>query len=243
VDSLILKGVELIGRLKVEDEWLKRWIRAVGRRIEGKKIKISNGKYWTYGKVLNYRDAEVEIESELREVMPLLKTTLVLAVAREDTNREQVAIASEYGIERLIFFSSKRSFKRKIRLDRLERVALEYSMRVGRVSVPQLTYFEAWDDLLEFLKGVSVPYKVVLYEKAKELFKLEELADPNILVFGPEGGFEEFEIEDLKKVGCKPLILKAPIFTAPTALSHTLAFILDRFYDASELGWIWKDDN
>lgn len=113
------------------------------------------------------------------------------------------------------------------KLDRLNRIALEAAKQSKRTIVPKVVDPIAFEDVLNAINTVDlmlVPYENAENFGIKTLFKnlreknfdLKSIKNIGILV-GPEGGFEEEEIETLKEKGAYIITLGSRILRTETA--------------------------
>ena len=129
------------------------------------------------------------------------------------------------------------------KLDRLNRIALEASKQSKRSIIPKVREVINFEDALKELKEmdlVVVPYENAENFGIKSLMRKlnEEKADldgiKNVgIVIGPEGGFEEEEIEELKSNGSYIVTLGKRILRTETA-GFTATALLQ--YELSDLG-------
>ncbi len=129
------------------------------------------------------------------------------------------------------------------KLERLNRIALEAAKQSKRSIIPQVDEVIDFSQVLSWIKNMDIT--IVPYENAQNfgiktlMRKLqEEKADFDSIVdvavvIGPEGGFEEEEIEELKKNGAHIVTLGKRILRTETA-GFTAAALLQ--YELSDLG-------
>ncbi len=117
------------------------------------------------------------------------------------------------------------------RLARWKALAYEASKQSRRTWLPAISEVLTWKEALAALEGfkeVLVPYEESKGLKLKDVFKTRG----NTAVFiGPEGGFEDAEIDDLVKRGAKVFSLGDNILRTETAAIVASALILDRMND------------
>ena len=129
------------------------------------------------------------------------------------------------------------------KLDRLNRIALEACKQSKRSIVPQVKEVIDFDDAMTELKKMDliiVPYENAEDFGIKTLFKhldkenvdLNNINDVGILI-GPEGGFEESEINILKEQGAYIVTLGNRILRTETAGFTATALIQ---YELGDLG-------
>lgn len=120
--------------------------------------------------------------------------------------------------ERVIVKSELGEFKKT---DRWRRIALEACKQSKRTLIPEVNEPIEFEDLLNQLKMydiIVVPYEnqegFGIKKMCKELQKEIKTA---AVVIGPEGGFEESEIESLKEIGAYIVTLGPRILRTETA--------------------------
>lgn len=129
------------------------------------------------------------------------------------------------------------------KLDRLNRIALEACKQSKRSIVPQVKEVIDFDEALRELKEMDliiVPYenaenfgiKTLFNRLNKENIDLDNINDIGILI-GPEGGFEESEINILKDQGANIVTLGNRILRTETAGFAATALIQ---YELGDLG-------
>jgi len=129
------------------------------------------------------------------------------------------------------------------KLDRLNRIALEASKQSKRSIVPCVKEVIDFNEALKELKEmdlVIIPYenaedfgiKSLVNHFKKENINLDNIKDVGILI-GPEGGFEEDEINILKEQGSYIVTLGNRILRTETAGFTATALIQ---YELGDLG-------
>ncbi|EHI98000.1 Ribosomal RNA small subunit methyltransferase E [Clostridium sp. DL-VIII] len=129
------------------------------------------------------------------------------------------------------------------KLDRLNRIALEASKQSKRSIIPQVREVIDFEEALSKLKDMDlalVPYenaeafgiKSLMRQLEKENVDLSNINDVGILI-GPEGGFEEEEINTLKAQGAYIVTLGNRILRTETAGFISAALIQ---YELGDLG-------
>lgn len=124
------------------------------------------------------------------------------------------------------------------KLDRLEKIAIESSKQCKRTLIPKVNNPVEFKDLLEELKIMDlivVPYENQQGFGMKKLItKIEKNKIINIgVVIGPEGGFEEEEIEELEKIGANIITLGPRILRTETAGFTAVSLLM---YELGDLG-------
>jgi 16S rRNA (uracil1498-N3)-methyltransferase len=108
------------------------------------------------------------------------------------------------------------------KLDRLQRIALEACKQCKRSIIPKVLEPIDFEGLKQAIKNMDLV--IVPYENAKGLGirNLVKNIDVNkvrsiAIIVGPEGGFEEYEIKELKELGAHIITLGPRIFRTETA--------------------------
>jgi 16S rRNA (uracil1498-N3)-methyltransferase len=145
----------------------------------------------------------------------LTKTAKIDLVIRQGT---------EIGVSMFGIFKTRRSivrlseFKAAERIQRWRRIALEAAKQARRVNIPQIIVFPDWFELLTFLKSFDLILCFWEGEKQQQVYQLLQGGEKRIaVVIGPEGGFTEDEVADLKKIGALTVSLGPWILRTETA--------------------------
>ena len=132
-----------------------------------------------------------------------------------------------------------------LRVDRLNRIALEAAKQSKRSIVPKVLEPISFDEALESMKELDliiVPYenaegfgiKSLINKLREENATLNEISEVGIFI-GPEGGIEEDEILKLKEIGAHIVTLGNRILRTETA-GFTAASLIQ--YELGDLGGI-----
>jgi 16S rRNA (uracil1498-N3)-methyltransferase len=204
-----------------------RHIRKVLRLEKGDEIEVCDAE----GRI-----AKVVIESlETSKVKGIIK-----AISRSFLEKVEVALfqaltktakidlvirqGTEIGVSMFGIFKTKRSvvklgeFKAVNRVQRWQRIALEAAKQAKRVHIPQIIALLDWVDLLTLLKSFDLILCFWEGEKQQQIYQLLQGGERRIaVVIGPEGGFAEEEVADLKRVGALTVTLGPWILRTETA--------------------------
>lgn len=166
-------------------------------------------------------DQELEILKELKKTHETkIPVILYMALVKGDKMEKILSQATEVGISEFFPLKLKRSIsdisaKEEKKLIRWNKIIESAAKQSRRDIIPKLNKTVTIEEI-DFENLVIVPY-----EEAKENTirkALEDLKAKKIsLVIGPEGGFEEEEIEYLKNKGAKIVTLGPGILRAETA--------------------------
>lgn len=149
---------------------------------------------------------------------------LLFGVIKPEKFEIGIQKAVELGVNKIIPFFSENTDSRNVRLDRLNRIALEASKQCGRAKIPTITEPMDFVEALNEAKGK----KIIAYEKENQNTLREVLSDLDeancvSLVVGSEGGFTPNEVELAKEKGFVSVTLGKRILRAETAVIAGLA--------------------
>lgn len=148
--------------------------------------------------------------------------------------------ATELGAYKIIPVFTKRVVKKESsglkKIDRLRKIALEACKQSKRSLIPDVAEPVEFYDMIKMLSDMDlilVPYenenKVGIKEVKSELSnkKIEKVA----IIIGPEGGFEDEEIKNLKDIGAYIVSLGPRILRTETAGFVAISLIMYEFGD------------
>lgn len=144
----------------------------------------------------------------------------------------EVGVSNFYGIDTSrTVVKIKGDKKKENRLKRWNKIAEEAAKQSKRNRVPEFKDIINFDSMLDILKDERVI--IVPYEEEKNTaignvlrdIKKKEKEDINIII-GPEGGFEEEEIDSIKGIGGRSVSLGSKILRTETAglVTSTIVF-------------------
>lgn len=224
-DLLTIKGKEV------------RHIQKVLRLRKGDGIIVFNGEGKEYeGKIVKEGRTSVIVKVEhllsSREDS-ILEMTLAQSLLKGEKMDYLIQKATELGVRRIIPFFSSRSipmFERTKKLERhrrWERIAIEASKQSGRAFIPRIEPPCNFSDMLSFASPKSL--RLILYEKEgrrlKEVLKGSKDWREIFFVVGPEGGWNEREIEEAKGMEFVPVNMGTRILRAETASLGMLSIL------------------
>jgi len=141
-----------------------------------------------------------------------------------------ISYSTQLGVESFVFFVSKRSSIKDVsivekRLDRLKKVA----MASAEISMNKVPDIKIVPDLKTLLEQFNTYKPLLLYENAQERLNLEWLKNNEIkdvlFIIGPEGGFEDEEVELVREKEGFILSLGDRILTSEVAGFVVLSLI------------------
>ncbi|MDE5746673.1 MAG: 16S rRNA (uracil(1498)-N(3))-methyltransferase, partial [Acetatifactor sp.] len=146
--------------------------------------------------------------------------------------------AVELGAYQVIPVATRRSVvrldekKAAAKVSRWQAIAQAAAKQSKRGVIPQVQQVMDWKQALEYVR--DIPVKLIPYELAEDMDRTRELIEglepgQDIAVFiGPEGGFEEEEIESAVAAGATPITLGRRILRTETAGMTVLSWLIYR---------------
>ena len=161
------------------------------------------------------------IDQRTREPESIPDVWLAFAPVKRAQTDWLVEKATELGAARLIPVMTQRTIAERVRLERLESIAIEAAEQCGRTRVPQIAeplalgrFIEELDPARHFYfadEGGGDPLSTAFEE------------GPAVILTGPEGGFTEEERAFVRGSGATPISLGPRILRAETAALASLA--------------------
>ncbi|MDD2401218.1 MAG: 16S rRNA (uracil(1498)-N(3))-methyltransferase [Clostridia bacterium] len=165
-----------------------------------------------------------------------LEVWLVQGIPKGEKMELIIQKATELGVKGIIPLKAKRCVvklegkKQLERQKRWQKVAIEAAKQCRRAVIPNIL---SACTLKEFLKGLPDKYNLLIpWEEGgaslKSLIKEQEKrkVNPIYIMIGPEGGFEQSEVEEVRNYGGIPLTLGQRILRTETASIATLSIVM-----------------
>ncbi|MCA0970031.1 16S rRNA (uracil(1498)-N(3))-methyltransferase [Halobacillus litoralis] len=176
--------------------------------------------------VLEWMDEDRELPVEV---------TIVQSLGKGDKLEQVVQKGTELGASRFIPFAADRSVakwdlkKVKKKVERLQKIAKEASEQSERTRIPEVSSLYQLQDLLKeesftwCFFGHAEEARDAVSPSLKSRLTSIEPGDKVLIVFGPEGGFSEKEVEAFKDSGYLPVRLGPRILRMETAPLYFLS--------------------
>ena len=180
------------------------------------------------------------LESMEQRELPV-NITLLQGIPKSDKLEMIIQKAVELGVSEIIPVKTKRVVvkidEKKVgtKVNRWNAIAESAAKQSKRSIIPKVHEPMSIDNALEIVKDFGV--KLIPYENADGIDKTRKILDnmdktKNIAVFiGPEGGFEESEVEMIKNSGFEVITLGKRILRTETAGLALLSNIMVRLED------------
>lgn len=214
------------------------------RMKPGEELLISVKGDWDYlCKIIDIETDRVNLkvlESMEQRELPV-NITLLQGIPKSDKLEMIIQKAVELGVSEIIPVKTKRVVvkidekKADTKVNRWNAIAESAAKQSKRSIIPKVSEPMSIDNALEIVKDFGV--KLIPYENADGIDKTRKILDSmdktkNIAVFiGPEGGFEEAEVEKIKNSGFEVITLGKRILRTETAGLALLSNIMIRLED------------
>lgn len=167
------------------------------------------------------RSMSLAVERKTREPEIIPDVWLAFAPVKRTQTDWLVEKATELGVARLIPVITQRTIAERVRLDRLESIAIEAAEQCGRTRVPQIVEPLPLKRLLDELDPARHVY--FADEGGGDPLMGSFREGPAIILVGPEGGFTDEERAFVRGSGAVAISLGPRILRAETAALAGLA--------------------
>jgi len=216
-------------------------LRDVLRMGTGEVVEIFDGAGSGYVGEVSIRGSEVLVRG-LQSLPPQESPSrLILATALIKSAKFEWILqkATELGVHEIIPLKTRLSDtvipggKITLRLERWDRIVREASKQCRRLAAPRVHAPQAFSDLLA-AEEFSACTRLLFYEKAPEPWLPDPgmLSDRVVLCIGPEGGWEDGEIEQARKAGYRIFNLGPWTLRAETAAIAAVSIIQHQIWSA-----------
>jgi len=209
-------------------------LRDVLRLGSGEIVEIFDGAGHGYVGEVEIRDSRVSVRNLQIVSVEAPKARLILAAALIRSAKFEWILqkATELGADEIIPLKTRFSEidippgKITPRLERWDRIVREATKQCRRLTAPRVHVPRAFPDFLASEEFSSFP-KYLFYEKASEPWRLDSDGLPHgvVLCIGPEGGWDNGEIERARDAGYRVSSLGPWTLRAETAAIAALSIV------------------
>ena len=173
------------------------------------------------------------VKKGISERDPKADLYLLVGALKGDKTELVVQKATELGVKRIGVFSSRycSAYMNENKLARLCRVAAEASKQCLRATVPEVVYFDSFEEAVKSAEGYEDKLFACEFIAESEI-SLSEIGKSVALIVGSEGGFTKEEFEFARGYAFKGVTLGKRILRAETAAIALLSVVM---YRAGEL--------
>jgi 16S rRNA (uracil1498-N3)-methyltransferase len=214
-------------------------LRNVLRLRNGDVVEIFDGKGVGYSGAVDFQDAGIFVR-ELRK-LPTgesgVRVVLAAALIKPSKFDWILQKATELGVQDIIPLNTRRSDVGipggmiTGRRQRWDRIVMEASKQCRRSSLPRVHEPQSFRDFLS-MKDLSSCARFMLHEKASEPWNPDSmtLSEGVILCIGPEGGWDDDEVERAQAAGYEVFSLGPWILRAETASIAAVSILQHRIH-------------
>ncbi len=203
------------------------------------KAGIINGKMGN-AEVLKVIENEIEFSFiPVKDAPVASNVTLIIALQRPKTLRKIIQSAVSFGVKKIIFIECwkvEKSYWQSplLTLEKLtEQIILGLEQGVDTI-LPSIQFKKRFKPFVEDELNMMINQKfndknvrsILLhpgdYKKLNEFCSSDDCFDENILIFGPEGGFTDYEVDKFIEVGCDICSLTERILRTEYAVMNAL---------------------
>lgn len=170
---------------------------------------------------------------------PRVKVSIFMALPKSDKLEHVIQKATELGASEIVTFPSARCVSRpddkglKKKLERWQKIAVSAAEQSGRGRIPTVVVLATFKDALQL--AAQAEKAIVFYENEHATTLRQALSTGEYhtvsLLSGPEGGFEDNEIEQARQMGMQVCTLGRRILRCETAPLCGLSAVM---YDSGE---------
>ena len=143
---------------------------------------------------ISKKQVSVNVDVQTREQDKNSDVWLCFAPVKKDNTDLIVQKATELGVGCLCPVITKRTITSKVNMDRMRLLAIEASEQSERLSVPSVLEPQKLDVLL---KNWDTSRELYYLSERQEAKAIKEFHEKSAFLVGPEGGFDQFEIDML----------------------------------------------
>ena len=176
------------------------------RKKVGDIIRVTNGEgIEIRGEIIRLgRNIKIKIINKIKHRKKDISIHIAMSPLKNPSRFEWfVEKSTEIGISEITPIITKFSEKRKINIDRLNKIVISSMKQSNQFYLPKVNPITSFDDFLKLNKD----YKLIAHLKNNNSFNKKSIAnkDQIVIMIGPEGGFSEEEILKASKEKVKEI--------------------------------------
>lgn len=209
--------------IKITNTETIKFIQKVIRIKNNETISIGNGidaKYFC--KIIESNNSssllEFNIEKEFKSENQN-KNELCLSIIKNDNFTKSVEKATEFGIKIITPIISQNTIKQNLNIERLKMIAKESTEQSEQITTPKINEIQNLKDYVKKLNSSNK--KIYVCDKDGKVFDLKKNdLEKNCAIFiGPEGGWNQDEIDFFKSLNIEIIKISENILRAETAVT------------------------
>jgi len=196
IDTKIEKG-----KLEILEKEIFHQVKNVLRKKVGDRIILFNGTgIEAEAEIKKFLKDKIEVEVlniEKPEREPKIFVSLFCSILKKSNFELVVQKATEIGVKEIVPILCKNTVKTGVNFKRLEKIAKEATEQSKRVTLPKIEKVLSFKEAIEKAKNFDLK---ILFDISGKDFSLVKKGAKSVAIFiGPEGGWDELEIELAKK--------------------------------------------
>lgn len=153
---------------------------------------------------LSKSKCDLLIENLVESTYERSKLTLLIAPTKSGDRLEWfLEKATEIGVGEIILILSEHSERKKVRIDRLEKVVISAMKQSMNPYLPVLKPIISFDEAIQMFSDSDRFISHCYATEKGDLFDLLNFENPTAIMIGPEGDFSMSEIGKAEKIGWK----------------------------------------
>lgn len=194
------------------------------RLRKGAKVNLIDGKGGVYEGTLeneNQRKVTIKINKSVKLEQNNNRYLHIAVVPTKNSNRMEwmVEKAVEIGVQEISFFYSQRAERKKINLQRIEKIAIAALKQSHNFFLPRIQQFQNMHRMLDYLvlNNQKIFIAHLLDDTRKNLSISLDFEKKNCILIGPEGDFTKDELNLALNKNAIPVYLSENRFRTETA--------------------------
>ena len=189
------------GKLEISDKEIFHQLKNVLRKRVGNRIILFNGTgIEAEAEIKKFLKDKIEVEVlniEKPEREPKIFVSLFCSILKKSNFELVVQKATEIGVKEIVPILCKKTVKTGLNFQRLEKIAKEAAEQSKRITLPKIEKVFSFKEAIERAKNFDLK---ILFDISGKDFSLVKKGAKSVAIFiGPEGGWDELEIELAKK--------------------------------------------
>lgn len=175
----------------------------------------------------NHRGVTLEKLTEKKQPKRSYELTLVVAPVKNNDRLEWcIEKATEIGVSRIVPVLCERSERKRIKRDRLERIAISAMKQSNQFFLPVVDELTSFSEFIDQADG-SMKFIAHCEENLERKQLIEEVAPEKAttVLIGPEGDFSQHEIDLALKAGFMPVALGNTRLRTETAAIYSATIL------------------
>ncbi len=204
----------------LQDEEARHCSKVLRKRV-GDTLRLTDGKGHFYeGELveISKKFCKVNIAKKWQESLRDYELTIAISIQKNMNRFEWFLEKSiEIGIDKIVPLICSRTEKRKMNMERMQKILIAAAKQSLKAKFPVLTEPIAFNEYIQSLKGENNYIGALFGDTPQYLGKAIKSKGNYTIIIGPEGDFTEEELQKAVDFGVKPVSLGKPRFRVETA--------------------------